>query len=471
MNNDLSYVDVAQGKPASQSSLSQWSSGPRDAERAVAGITPDTFSFHTENEPAPWWLVDLRAIYEIKLIRVYNRQDCCFERAKTLSVETSLDGFSDWVTVHIDKNPSFLENDPRRPLEINLSEGHRARYVRCSLHERQYLHLARVQVLTTAEEILASAPIYQEMTGKYVLNRTSETSIKAAELSGDARFGNMLLKWINIILLAEKAGLRYVKLRCSEVLHIESVVKVGDLFILPPTEAIPAGISSISGAFFDYGETPFSPLIAPLDRPNEAEYCRIGQLIRGQLLKNFRVKEGDRTKELTIHLRAGDIFTDAKDVSGYRQPPLAFYILVIRNLLETGEINRVLLVFEDRGNPCVDALENFLISNRISYRTQSGALADDLAALIDAEHLVFGFGTFGYAACRLSNKIKTVHFFAPELCGSYAEMPVIDRVFCVSDMHGGYFRAFEDDWYNTDENRKIMLSYPVENLAISEVTA
>jgi hypothetical protein len=100
-----------------------------------------------------------------------------------------------------------------------------------------------------------------------------------------------------------------------------------------------------------------------------------------------------------------------------------------------------------------------------------------MSALIDAPHLVFGHGTFGYAACRLSKRIETVHFFQPELGGAYGAIPTIEEVFAVSDARGEYIKAFEygkpfgpsDGWRNTPEMRTRMLTYPGEFLHIEEL--
>ena len=137
------------------------------------------------------------------------------------------------------------------------------------------------------------------------------------------------------------------------------------------------------------------------------------------------------------------------------------------------------MVFEDRGNPCVDALETWLRDQGITTRLQCGSLHQDMSALIDAPHLVLGHGTFGYAACRLSRRVKTLHYFEPELGGAYGSIGVIDQVFSVSDARGGYFKAYEyakpfcdnEGWFNTAEDRALMLSYPVEALSICEPRA
>jgi hypothetical protein len=135
--------------------------------------------------------------------------------------------------------------------------------------------------------------------------------------------------------------------------------------------------------------------------------------------------------------------------------------------VNAGSIDRVRLVFEDRGNPCVDTLEQFLVAEGIPFRTQSGTLWEDLSALVDAPHLVFGFGTFGYSVCRLSTQVETVHYFAPEHGGIYAAIPGIGRVFAVHDRRGEYIKPGE--WRNTPEQLEMMVSYPADALTFEEV--
>src|SRR5271170_4284430 len=142
---DQLLVNVAKGKPASQSSLSQWSAGADEASRAVSGSVPSSFAFHTAMEDRPWWQVDLLCIYPIDSIVVHNRLDRCWERAKTLKVEISEDS-KHWVVVHAGIE-YFLGGEKGRPLELPLGGAVCARYVKLSLVERQQpLHLAQVEV-------------------------------------------------------------------------------------------------------------------------------------------------------------------------------------------------------------------------------------------------------------------------------------------------------------------------------------
>jgi hypothetical protein len=139
-----------------------------------------------------------------------------------------------------------------------------------------------------------------------------------------------------------------------------------------------------------------------------------------------------------------------------------------------GTILKVLIVYEDDGNPCIALLHRWLLEQGVPVRLQSASLAEDVAALIDAPHLVFGHGTFGYAICRLSTHIKTLHYFEPELGGRYAFIPGIDHVFAVRDDRGDYIKAGVWDnasyeWRNTPEQRAMMADYPEASLVIEEV--
>ena len=61
-----------------------------------------------------------------------------------------------------------------------------------------------------------------------------------------------------------------------------------------------------------------------------------------------------------LHFRSGDIFNQPPDSTWYVQPPAAFYLRAFDNLRDTYGVNRAMLVFEDRRNPAVDAVEAML---------------------------------------------------------------------------------------------------------------
>jgi hypothetical protein len=144
--------NIARGCPASQSSLSMWSVDD-DAPRAVSGVYANgSYSFHTEFEENPWWMVDLRSESAVEAIVVYNRTDACPDRSDSLKVLVSLDGNA-WNTVYdhagrpplggITKTGSTVAGMP--PLCIPCV-GTRARYVKLQLAATTALHLDQIEV-------------------------------------------------------------------------------------------------------------------------------------------------------------------------------------------------------------------------------------------------------------------------------------------------------------------------------------
>jgi hypothetical protein len=137
--------NLALNKPATQSSQSQWSTGPADAQGAVDGKKNGAWGFHTAVEANPWWQVDLLAVSTIREVRVFNRMDLP-ERAATLQVLVSSNG-TDWTRVYSHNRTPFGGNDGR-PLVVSLN-GTPGRYVRLQLGETNYFHLDEVEIYGT----------------------------------------------------------------------------------------------------------------------------------------------------------------------------------------------------------------------------------------------------------------------------------------------------------------------------------
>lgn len=138
--------NIALGRPATQSSWSEWSDNflaARGPGGGVNGHISGFFGFHTAEEEQPWWQVDLEARRGLREIRVYNRVDSGRDRARTLRILLSDDGAS-WRCVHDQGGYTFGGNDGR-PLRVMMSDQ-AARYVRLQLDERTFLHLDEVEV-------------------------------------------------------------------------------------------------------------------------------------------------------------------------------------------------------------------------------------------------------------------------------------------------------------------------------------
>jgi len=135
-------ANLASKRPAKQSSISQWSK-PNDAQGAVDGVKNRSFGFHTNRERNPWWQVDLGAVTRLNEIRIFNRLDCCGERARTIQVLLSNDGIR-WRRVYAHNGRLFGGADGK-PLIVAL-KGNSARFVRLQLAETNWFHLDEVEI-------------------------------------------------------------------------------------------------------------------------------------------------------------------------------------------------------------------------------------------------------------------------------------------------------------------------------------
>lgn len=141
-------VNVSNGKPAKQSSLSKWSK-EGDASRAVAlGLGELDFAFHTGEDDPAWWCVDLLAIYPISSIRIHNRRGTSSHRADELLIEYGVN-FGEYFTLCRHQGHFTVGGGC-----LNLVvDGIPARFIRISRTGRGCLHLSRVEVFASEDAL------------------------------------------------------------------------------------------------------------------------------------------------------------------------------------------------------------------------------------------------------------------------------------------------------------------------------
>jgi hypothetical protein len=104
------------------------------------------------------------------------------------------------------------------------------------------------------------------------------------------------------------------------------------------------------------------------------------------------------------------------------------------------------------GNPCVQALKNLKYKNIVF---ESNSLEKDLNILLNANHLVLGFGTFGLLLYFLNYNLKNIYipkYVIDELPnGSWG-----DTALNIIELPN-YIKCGE--WKNTVEQKNIMLKY------------
>lgn len=140
-------INLALGKPCTQSSRSQWSNSEQGA---VDGVKNGSFGFHTGPGPA-WWQVDLGASHPLDNVLIFNRTDCCSERARTVQVLLSDNG-ADFRLAYAHDGTVFGGVVDGRHLTVGL-DGAKARYVRLQITSADYFHLDEVEIYGSGSAI------------------------------------------------------------------------------------------------------------------------------------------------------------------------------------------------------------------------------------------------------------------------------------------------------------------------------
>lgn len=288
-------------------------------------------------------------------------------------------------------------------------------------------------------------------------------SLVGVDLYENGAFGNFIIQCLIAIGICRALKLKYVKLSVmdrSEVLDFVQAREIDGITFIPANDPLPADGYFLSGMFFDVR---IQKLAGDLDQKETRHIIK--NYIRplfNRIPTRFEAKPAD---QLHIHIRSGDIFSTWV-APHYPQPPLAFYKLVIQRLLAEKRIASIKMVFENRLNPVIPALEAYIAELGVPLTTQSGTLADDVAALVNARYLVFGLGTFGPGVCHLSDHVEQVFYFASGWPQHFRGISTIGTITEVLDTAGHYTKVGE--WDNSPERRALMLDYPIENLAFDD---
>merc|ERR1712050_65162 len=80
-------INVALNKPAKQSSTLYSGIAPRAVDGNTSPLWDDYSVTHTNTGVDQWWEVDLEELYDISMIKIYNRGDCCSYRLNDYLLE------------------------------------------------------------------------------------------------------------------------------------------------------------------------------------------------------------------------------------------------------------------------------------------------------------------------------------------------------------------------------------------------
>ena len=482
--NEAAIINVALHKPAFQSSLSSWSRAD-DSQGAVNGKKTGGFGFHTDLEESPWWMVDLGLSVPISRVDVYNREDCCSERSRSLSIELSHDGVQ-FTRVYGGFN-HFGGALTNRPLSIRLNNEFGARFVKLQLNEPGVLHLDEVEVyaerdwFVTVELLKQFCSLHEtdfnianggsagsacyDLDVLRIVGNLECDKVTILRLMPYGRFGNNLAQLFNAIFLAQRLGI--------ETLAIDGKMLRRELpFTLERLNFVALGNQNfeelcLEGNFYYCGA--FAKQIKVMTRETGKMIVqRFLQPMFSYLTDNVKPAGDDH---LFIHFRTGDVFSGKLVHKDFVQPPASFYQLVRKHAVRNFNISRATLVYEDYGNPCIEeTLKNFQALG-IQVTTQSGTFEDDMRTLLSAKQIVFGYGSFSDAICMLSPFLKNAYYFRqPGILGAdrgrnldYSQFgggSVVTHI--VDDAVDAYIAR--GTWQNTQAQKTMMVDYPESNL-------
>ncbi len=131
--------------------MSSEQSPPHPASKLIDGITSgSTINLaHTKSETNPWFAFDLTASAVITEISLWNRSNCCADRATNLWIFVSDTPISDSLaTAKSSGAASFnIPGQVGRPSTVVVNST--GRYVKVFLEGKDFLHLSEVQIMGT----------------------------------------------------------------------------------------------------------------------------------------------------------------------------------------------------------------------------------------------------------------------------------------------------------------------------------
>jgi hypothetical protein len=305
---------------------------------------------------------------------------------------------------------------------------------------------------------IAENAVYRERRDPYSVQIASaerresfDGSIDAIRIHRLYRFSNSLVQLAHAVHAAHHLGAAEIQLPNAWYL------KPG-ITPVSPSLAIVNGVryyrpdgASLQGLYF-YGHT-----LAPAC-PNRPSLRQLLVSIR-PALKLALEQPALPSDHIVLHVRSGDLFAPDPHPA-YFQPPLALYLRPLQEQV-WGHVH---VVFEDFGNPVVQALVAWCAEKSLPLTLHSWGLPRDLAVLLRAHTLVVGRGTFMPGVVALSQNAREVHSYGPLDEGGVWGLGHIHNLI-YADRNEAYLRRVRP-WRHRPSQRELMLSFPVDQLDV-----
>ena len=305
---------------------------------------------------------------------------------------------------------------------------------------------------------------------RYVFRNFTGSTPDALRIKTLGRFGNACFRIWNALIIAKALGIKTVVIPSHEIWKPANLAPALDLRIMDESEfrRLPRQ-SVLDGDLLT--TRPFRKVLSKLSLSDRRlivktylEPCARAYACPVEMIS---------PEDLVLHFRSGDIFGKPSKVhSAYLQPPLAYYQACLQHHLQRHPGAGVHLVYEDRGNPCIQAMESHLDAIKVPWKSRSADLRSDLSFLMTATTIVWGVGTFGRGVALCSEKLRGCYSFfnqpfdeaKPYQNQTYGFK--LEESWAVYDEGRGYIRP--GTWKNLPSQRAAMLGYAAGALAIKE---
>ena len=257
------------------------------------------------------------------------------------------------------------------------------------------------------------------------------------------RFGNNFIQFKN-------------SLKFAKVLGINAVGIPENDFIVPQSLDDLSIFSSESGT----SEFDFLLVSDFWPWPSKTYYQIFGHQHESSILPILRKSinlvgvDGISSQYLTVFIRSGDIFTESPNPN-YGQPPFSFF----RKVIEENPWKKVFIMAEDDSNPTSTELLDFCHQHGINHQLVRRGMRGDFEFLLGSTNLCFGFTSLIPALAQLSKNLLKAFSFETRIWTEGVQIVQIkDEIGIYKDS------ILNNNWKNSSDQLKLMLSYPLENL-------
>jgi hypothetical protein len=276
------------------------------------------------------------------------------------------------------------------------------------------------------------------------------------------RFGNNIYQIINSYWIARVLSVSSVILNDFDFINenVSSGVE-----IKPDNNSQIFPMSGLRGHFF--APNGFEPIFTTKMRSNEALVC-ISNMLKATYKKI--IDKSNRKNSIAMHFRSGDIF-GAEPHSFYVQPPVSYYLKCFDHAIKDKIYDSVDLIYEDRQNPAIEAVEEALAKRGVSFTSCATTLSGDISRLLSADCIISSFGSFCEGAAWLSKNLKNYYCFrgpiTQDIFQPFSQSWLLDflsamniGVYICDDPHLNYIKP--RTWTASLDQREAIKSFPAD---------